>query len=286
MKMIKQIIQYLLAAILALAILAFILINIFSSTILSENYVISKLEEENYYEEIYQDTQSNFENYIYQSGLDEEVLNNIVTQEKIEEDTKKILSNIYDNTKEEIDTEEIADRLNQNIEQSLGGNISTTQREAIDTFVETICDEYKSTISHTNYEERINNLYQKGMQYLDIAKKGLLIAIGVCVILMAILTIKRIYRILAKIGTAFTISGLIFVLSYEYITTKVRIQGITILNNAVSEVLRNVLNDILSKVITYGSILLTLGILFIIVYAIIKSIRKIKREKEQYTPEN
>lgn len=286
MKMIKQIIQYLLAAILALAILAFILINIFSSTILSESYVISKLKEENYYEEIYQDTQSNFENYIYQSGLDEEVLNNIVTQEKIEEDTKKILSNIYDNTKEEIDTEEIADRLNQNIEQSLGGNISTTQREAIDTFVDTICDEYKSTISHTNYEERINNLYQKGMQYLDIAKKGLLIAIGVCVILMAILTIKRIYRILAKIGTAFTISGLIFVLSYEYITTKVRIQGITILNNAVSEVLRNVLNDILSKVITYGSILLTLGILFIIVYAIIKSIRKIKREKEQYTPEN
>ena len=51
MKMIKQIIQYLLAAILALAILAFILINIFSSTILSESYVISKLKEENYYEE-------------------------------------------------------------------------------------------------------------------------------------------------------------------------------------------------------------------------------------------
>ena len=39
-------------------------------------------------------------------------------------------------------------------------------------------------------------------------------------------------------------------------------------------------------VILIGSILLALGIVLIIVYALIKSIRKIKREKDQYTPEN
>ena len=286
MKTVRKIIQYILAVILALAILALILINIFSSTILSENYVLSKLEEENYYEKIYEDTESNFENYIYQSGLDEEVLNNIVTKEKIEKDTKIIISNIYDKTNEEIDTEEIANQLNQNIEDSLNGNISNSERQAINKFVDTICEEYKSTISHTNYEEKINSIYQKVIQSISLLKKALLIVIVVCVVLIVLLTFKRIHRAIARIGTAFTIDGLILLITNWYINDKIRIEGITILNNAVSEVLRNVLTDILSRIMTYGSILLGLGILFIIIYSLIKSIRKIKREKEQYTPEN
>lgn len=286
MKTVRKIIQYILTTILALAILALILINIFSSTILSESYVLSKLDEENYYEEIYQNTKSNFENYIYQSGLDEEVLNDIVTKEKIEKDTKIILSNIYDNTNEEIDTKEIADKLHQNIENSLGGNISNSERQSIEKFVDTICKEYESTISHTSYEEKINAVYQKGMKYIDLGKKVLLVVIGLCVVLIILLTIRRIYRVIGRTGTAFTIDGLILVIANEYINGKIRIQGITILNNAVSKVLRNVLTDILSKVMTYGSILLILGILLIIIYAVIKSIRKARREKEPYTPEN
>lgn len=286
MKIIKKVVQYILTTILALAILALVLINIFSSTILSETYVLSKLEEENYYDEIYEEAKSNFENYIYQSGLEEEVLNDIVTKEKVEKDTKIIISNIYDNTNEKIDTEEIKNKLNQNIDNSLGKNVSATQQKAIDSFVDKICEEYKSTISHTNYEAKINEIYSKIMQNLDLVKKALLITIGVCVVLIALLTIKRIYKIIAKIGTAFTITGLILVIAHNYINSKIRIEGITILNNATSKVIRNVLNEILNNVITYGSILLILGIILIVIYAIIKSIRKAKRQKEQYIPEN
>lgn len=286
MNLIKKVVQYILTAILALAILALILINIFSSTILSETYVLSKLEEENYYDEIYEEAKSNFENYIYQSGLEEEVLNDIVTKEKVEKDTKIIISNIYDNTNEKIDTEEIKNKLNQNIDNSLGKNVSATQQKAIDSFVDKICEEYKSTILHTNYEAKINEIYSKIMQNLDLVKKALLITIGVCVVLIALLTIKRIYKIIAKIGTTFTITGLILVIAHNYINSKIRIEGITILNNATSKVIRNVLNEILNNVITYGSILLILGIILIVIYAIIKSIRKAKRQKEQYIPEN
>ena len=65
MKVVKNIIQYIVATILALAILLLILINIFSSSILSKDYVLSKLDEQNYYDKIYEDTKSNFENYIH-----------------------------------------------------------------------------------------------------------------------------------------------------------------------------------------------------------------------------
>ena len=95
MKVVKSIIQYIIVTILALAVLALIIMNLFSSSILSKDYILSKLEEQNYYDKIYEDTKSNFENYIHQSGLDEEVLNDIVTKEKIKKDTNIIINNIY-----------------------------------------------------------------------------------------------------------------------------------------------------------------------------------------------
>ena len=65
------------------------------STILDKNYVMQKLEETNFYADTYELVESNFENYIYQSGLDEEVLKNICTEEKVKKDINIMLSNIY-----------------------------------------------------------------------------------------------------------------------------------------------------------------------------------------------
>ena len=93
--MAKKIIQYIVATILALAILGLVIINILSSSILSKEYILAKLQSQNYYEKIYKETESNFENYIHQSGLDEDVLKDIVTKEKVEKDTRIILNNIY-----------------------------------------------------------------------------------------------------------------------------------------------------------------------------------------------
>ena len=57
-------------------------------------------------------------------------------------------------------------------------------------------------------------------------------------------------------------------------------------NNGISDVLQSIINEILANILKTGSILLGLGIALIIVYGIIKSLRKAKREKDQYTPEN
>lgn len=284
--MIKKIIQYIIVTILALAILALVIINILSSSILKKEYILSKLQQQDYYEKIYEETKSNFENYIHQSGLDEEVLENIVTKEKIEKDTRKIINNIYNGMDEKVDTEEIKNKLNKNINNSLNGKISSTQQKSIDTFVDTICKEYETTISHTNYEKKINNMLNQINKYIDLAKKAILVIIGVSIILLVLLTIKKIYRITAQMGTAFIIDGLILILAKKYISSKIKIDTIMLLNNGVSDVLKNILNEILTNILKNGSILFGLGIILIIIYGTIKSIRKAKREKDQYTPEN
>ena len=95
MKIFKNIITFIFTIILTILILSYVIIKLCSSTVLNENYVISKLEENDYYNKTYELVESNFENYIQQSGLDEEVLKDIITKDEIEEDTKSILNNIY-----------------------------------------------------------------------------------------------------------------------------------------------------------------------------------------------
>ena len=108
----------------------------------------------------------------------------------------------------------------------------------------------------------------------------------VCIALIAVLTIRRIYRILARVGVDFTINGLLMLFTGGYVGLKIRIDDITVLNNPVSIVLRSVLNECLNTINRYGIIFLSLGIILILLYSIIKSIRKARRIKEQYTPEN
>lgn len=284
--MAKKIIQYIVATILALAILGLVIINILSSSILSKEYILAKLQSQNYYEKIYKETESNFENYIHQSGLDEDVLKDIVTKEKVEKDTRIILNNIYNGMDEKIDTKEIKEKLNKNINNSLKGKISDSEQKSIDTFVDTICKEYETTISHTNYEKKINDLINKVNKYIDLVKKVMMITIGISVIILILLTIKRIYRIISRIGVAFVIDGLILILGENYINSNIKIETIMLLNNGISDVLQSIINEILANILKTGSILLGLGIALIIVYGIIKSLRKAKREKDQYTPEN
>ena len=285
MKVVKIVIQYILTIILAISLLVLILINLLSSSILNEDYILLKLDEKDYYNKIYESVQSNFENYINQSGLDEEVLNNVVTEEKIEKDTKIIISNIYNGINEDIDTEEIEKNLKQNIDNSLNRNVTQSEEQSINAFIDTISDEYKTTILNTNYEQEINSVLNNVNKYIDLVKKVLLVIIVTCIILIALLTIRRIYRILARIGVAFTIDGLIFIFCKKYIDSKVKIQTITILNDAMSEVIRNILMETLNLVMKYGVMLLSIGIVLIIAYSIIRSIKKMLREKEQYNPE-
>lgn len=278
----KNILRYIIAILLTIVIIAFLLINLLSSTILSEQYILSKLEETDYYNKMYQYVESSFENYIYQSGLDENVLEDIVSKEKIEKDTKIIIGNIYDGRNEKIDTQEIKDNLNANINKSLGNKkLNTTQKTAIDTFIDEITNEYKTAMSHTNYEQQINNIYSKGIKYVNILKKALLISIAVLIILLIVLSLTKIYKVFAMAGISMLSSGILFGITNWYITSKIKIQTITILNDAVSDTVRNILQEIMNTVKNEAVILTLIGIILIIIPSLIHYYKNSKEEKIQ-----
>ena len=276
----KNIIRHVLTFILTMALITFLLVNLFSTTILNEQYILSKLQEVDYYNKMYDYVQSCFEKYIGQSGLDEEILNNVVSKEKIKNDTQIIISNIYDGTKEEIDTQEIKENLKQNINNRLNNQkLTSSQQTAIDTFIEEIVKEYSNAMTHTSYENKINQQYVKFMKYLEIAKKAILVILGVSIIILVLVSLKRIYRAISMVGISLLSTGVLFELDNWYINTKIKIQTITIFNDTISETVRNILQEILGKIQGQGIILLVLGIVLIIIPVMIHYFSKYKLQK-------
>lgn len=282
MRILKKIIIFILALILTISILAYILIEVFYSSILNENYVLAKLEETDYYNKTYELVESNFENYIQQSGLDEEVIKNIITKEKVKKDTQNILNNIYCGLSEEISTDEIRNQLNKNIEDSLKDRkLTETEKDSIESFVDKICNEYKNTIIHTNYENQISNIYQKIINYIEIGKKILVLFMGSSAILIISINARKIYKSISALGVALVSSGAMFMMLNVYINTKIKIHTITLLNDIISTTLRDILQEILHKLNIYGLSLLLIGILAIILANLVHNLRKYGIKNEE-----
>lgn len=279
MKIFTNIIKFILIMVLTMCLIFIGIISIASSTILDKGYILQKLEETNFYEETHNLAESNFENYIYQSGLDEDVLENICSKEKVEKDIKTMISNIYDGTEQKIDTTEIAQNLNNNIEKK--GIKNSKNEKAIDTFVEHICNEYTETLIHTKYETKINDYLVKGTKLIGKAYNGILILTAVIIVMLIIINIKQISKLVLATGIALLASGAFNLIAHDIIISKVNIENIKIFNDTFSKSIVSIITDILSKISSLSMGMLIISIIFIVIYAMTEAYKKQKDEREE-----
>ncbi len=285
MKKVRNIVTYILASILSVLLIGYIIINTFSSTVISKKFILSKLEKIGYYEKTVELVNSNFEKYIQQSGLEENVIKGIITKEKVKEDTKIILTNIYDGTDEKILTSDILEKLNDKIKESLKDRTLTSSEEkAISQFVEKICDEYKATILDTGYEDKAYDIIHKVSNKITNIEKILLVSISIVFGIIFLINVKKLYRMINAFGISLLGSGIVLLIVKIYIDVKISINQITIFNELFSEVLRSILNDIIAQIGKYGVLFIIVGILFIICSNLLHNIKKygLKERVQKY----
>ena len=282
MKVILEIFRYIFSALLAIAILAVYMCNIALSTVLSEGYVISKFSQTNYYKKISENLNENFSKYILQSGLDENIINEICSKDKIEQDTNYIIENIYFGKNNEIETETIRNNLNNNINTFLNGQeITPESRKSIDEFVEIICNEYINTIFHTTYEQKANTYIKKAESYLNLLNKYAKYALIIIVILIFIIDIKKPARNISIVGMSFLLLGIILIYGKNVIIKNFDYNHIYILSEAFSDVLKLILDENFALLIVNAKRFIILGIILIIVGNIFQiKIKKKHRNKK------
>lgn len=273
-KIIETIIKIILVALLFVCIFTFGILNILSKTIFSQEYTIDMLEKSNYYANIYSQIKSDFRNYIYQSGLDESVIDDIITPDEVKDDTQKIISGLYNGLHEDINTDKIAERLNSNIDKSLEGRkIDSKTREQINVFVNQITTQYKETMMKTEYENQIYKYYSKAEKIIDLGKKASIILAVILGIIIIITYFRKVFKNVAYIGTALFSTGLAYIIMESYITQKVQIENLTILNDAITLFLREYILSIMEKIATYGWIYLTIGLVLILVGSLVHGLQ-------------
>ena len=266
MKKVKSIFRYIFTIILTITLIAYFVINILSSTIMNKSFVLSKLDETGYYDKILGYAQENFENYLVQSGLDKSVLENIITREDVVEDTQKVLNNIYSNIEENINAENLKTKLNANIENATKNmGLSDAQKASLKEFVDEIAKDYLNSIAHFDFEKTIFNAYHRFSFILDVANKAVLIFIGVAIFGLAVTCGRRIYRFFSSVGIVLFATGLFFIIVNIFVNIKVNIQTITLLNDAFSFTLREILDTIFGKVLGTGLLTFFGGLVLIIV---------------------
>lgn len=272
MKVGKKILNFIFVLVIALSFTFIGVKSVVFKTIFNKEYVLEQMEKNNFYSETYKLVESGFENYIGQSGLDEEVIKNICTEDKIKNDINIILSNIYEGTNEKIDTSEISNNLNSNIDKE---NVRTSSNsKAIDEFVEHICQSYKDTIISTSYENTINEKYNKITQKITKVQNILIIAIIISIIGVIALNVKDILKLLFWVESAVLSSAVMQLAITTVIKSKVNIDGIKIFNDAFSNIVVTIIKDILSKINTIAGKFIIVYFILVVIYAIIILVQK------------
>ena len=267
MKVGKKILNFIFVLVIALSFTFIGVKSVVFKTIFNKEYVLEQMENNNFYSETYKLVESGLENYIGQSGLDEEVIKNICTEDKIKNDINIILSNIYEGTNEKIDTSEISNNLNSNIDKE---NVRTSSNsKAIDEFVEHICQSYKDTIISTSYENTINEKYSKITQKITKVQNILIIAIIISIIGVIALNVKDILKLLFWTESAVLSSAVMQLAITTVIKAKVNIDGIKIFNDAFSNIVVTIIKDILSKINIIAGKFIIVYFILVVIYAII-----------------
>lgn len=273
-KVIETIIKIILVALLFVCIFTFGILNILSKTIFSQEYTLEMLDKSNYYANIYSQIKSDFRNYIYQSGLDENVIDDIITLDEVKADTQRIVSGLYNGLHEEINTDKIAERLNTNIDTSLNGRkIDNKTREQINIFVDQITTQYKETMTKTEYENQIYKYYSEAEKMIDIGKKTSIILAAILGIIIIVTYFRKLFKNVAYVGTAVFATGLAYYIMENYITQKVQIENLTILNDAITLLLREYVLSIMEKIATYSYIYLAIGLVLILVGSLVHGLQ-------------
>lgn len=272
MKVIKFLLSLILSFALCLCILAVTTLYV-ANKYTDKEYFISKLEEINIYDSIYEEINSGFENYIYQSGLEPEIFNSLCTKEKIKNDILLIVDGTYSGKEVSIDSSEIRNNLENSINQAIanqGRKLTKTEKENIAKFEYLIEQVYKDNLNNfQKIEMKLGSKLLEVFKYIKLGYKISIIATVTILIVLFLINIKQISVAFSFLGISMVASGIIEILFKNYLFSKVEIDNLLVFTEALSNVVSYIIKEFIYSVQNFGIISLGIGILLIIWSSII-----------------
>lgn len=273
MQIVKNIFSIILSFALVIAIIATTLTN-YVSRMLDKDYILATFKDIDIYSQVVMEIQDSFENYIYQSGMEKEVIENICTKEKVERDIKTAIYALYAQRTVEIDTTEIEEKLDQEINNFIGREnrkISKEEEKNIKNFKNAIVNAYKNEIGYYQIttEENQSSLI-KVFTFLEKAKSiSKTATIWIVIILLAI-NIKTFFDGINYISISLLSSGIVLLLINWLINSKFQIDNFMIAINSLTNAFTTIIKACLNSIVSVGMWTVLFGVIGILLVSIKK----------------
>ena len=269
--------------VLSIGVLGLSLTTLLKFTIFDDAYLIKHLEKNNYYNELYSSIKEEMSYYIIQSGLSEEILDDIYSEEMISDSVIILINDFYNGNELKVETEIVKNNLKSNIDKYLlKNNIVVDDRKALDLFVDEMIKIYDQEIRLSNSISKVQDMFNKFDKLIDILFMVLVIlTIGIGTICHFFY--KRIVYTIPCLSSA-----ILLLLGCWLLYNRIDVKNILFWTENVSNVLKSVLFNIKDFVRIEAIILIGVGIItFIFGYKYnykddikyMKNIEKIKSNK-------
>ena len=276
MKILKYSINIIVSFLIIFAVIICILLNILNTKILNKDYILQKMSETEFNLQIAREVEAGFEKYIYQSGLPEDTIQNLFTEDMIEKDVNTLVNALYDGTEISLSSEEVKTNLDNKINQyiqSQNMNLNEQGKNNIIKFEDLIVNEYINNINVSN------KLYENGYELISEVKNINnkignipLIILVVLIVIMIIVNLKDLLLAINFLGISSLTIGILFKMSTSIIFSSVEIDDLVLITKSISNLIISILKENLYRISDYGNIFIICGITGILISVILRNI--------------
>ena len=269
--------KYILNIIFSFLLVILLGLNVFSGVlsfiVFNPNYYIDKFEENKFYDNVLQEVNSGFENFIYQSGLPENTIVNLATDDMIKADINSIVLHIIENKELVLSSDKIREELDVRISVFLdkeNRTLTKNERENITKFEDLIVSSYEESILPIrDFIDELKDIYDKVFNLYNKVKLIPIIGSVVLLFVMFILNKNSKFDLVNFSGISLLTVGILLKLFGNVVLKNIDIDNVIVFTNSLTSAFQYIFKDIIFGVDLLGNWVSVIGICFILFYSII-----------------
>lgn len=236
-------------------------ITIILFTIFNQNFMAQQLNETNYYEKLYTNIKLEMSYYVTQSGLSDDILNNIFDKELLRRTTEKMLDNFYNNKDNTINKTSVEENLMNNINEELKDyKLTEEDKTSINKFITQMSSTYEMEISYSNILNKYHNSFNR-IYHILVALDLLCIALFIINYFITRYTLKERNIIISLLTTTILIT-----IIHLYLSNTLDLGHLEFYNDIISNLINYTYQSIMSIFNIVSTIYLVIS-LSLILYA-------------------
>lgn len=273
MKSFKYIFNIIISFLLSIVLLLNVFMGVLSFIIFNPNYYIDKFEENKFYDNVLQEVNSGFENFIYQSGLPENTIVNLATDDMIKSDINSLVLHITQKEELVLSSNKIREELDVRISNYLekeNRTLTKNERENITKFEDLIVSSYEESILPIrDFIDELKDMYDKVFNLYNKVKLIPIIGSVVLLFVMFILNKNSKFDLVNFSGISLLTVGFLLKLFGNVVLKNIDIDNVIVFTSSLTSAFQYIFKDIIFGVDLLGNWVSVIGICFILFYSII-----------------